>query len=79
MEKESDKWLLVAERSQLGLVAGRVECVTSVGERESDIYAAWDRIPEVQTHLLVRACRDRRLQGITTMLYEPLSQQSNKW
>lgn len=79
MEKESDKWLLVAERTQRGLRPVRVECVTAVGERESDIYAAWDRIPEVQTHLLVRTCRDRRLQGITSMLYEPLSQQSNKW
>ena len=74
-EKESYKWLLAAERSQPSLVTGGVECVTYVGDRESDIYEAWVRVPDVQTHLLVRACRDRRLQDRATMLYETLSQQ----
>ena len=74
-EKESYKWLLAAERSQPSLVTGGVECVTYVGDRESDIYEAWVRVPDVHTHLLVRACRDRRLQDSATMLYETLSQQ----
>jgi len=74
-EKESYKWLLAAERSQPGLVAGGARCVTYVGDRESDIYEAWSRVPDAHTHLLVRACRDRRLQDSSTMLYETLSQQ----
>jgi len=74
-EKESYKWLLAAERSQPSLVTGGVECVTDVGDRESDLYEAWVRLPDVHTHLLVRACRDRRLQDSVTMLCETLSQQ----
>jgi hypothetical protein len=74
-EKESYKWLLAAERSQPGLLAGGVECVTYVGDRESDIYEAWARIPNAHTHLLVRACRDRRLLDSATLLYKTLSQQ----
>ena len=74
-EKESYKWLLAAERSQPALVAGGGECVTYVGDREGDIYEAWVRVPDAHTHLLVRACRDRRLQNHAPMLYETLSQQ----
>lgn len=74
-EKESYKWLLCAERSQPVLLAGGVERVTYVGDRESDIYEEWIRVPDAHTHLLVRACHDRRLQNSPTMLYETLSQQ----
>lgn len=74
-EKESYKWLLAAERSQPGLLAGGAECVTYVGDRESDIYEAWVRIPDGHTHLLVRACGNRRLHNSATLLYETLSQQ----
>ncbi len=74
-EKESYKWLLSSERSQNSLVAGDAVCVTHVGDRESDIYEELVRVPDASTHLLVRACRDRRLQDRTTMLYETLSQQ----
>ncbi len=74
-EKESYKWLLAAERSQPSLVGGGVKCVTYIGDRESDIYEEWVRVPDAHTHLLVRACRDRQLQDSSTMLYETLSQQ----
>lgn len=74
-EKESYKWVLCAERSQPCLVAGGAKCVTYVGDRESDIYEEWIRVPDKHTHLLVRACRDRRLHDKPTMLYETLSQQ----
>lgn len=74
-EKESYKWLLSAERSRYSLMAGDAVCVTHVGDRESDIYEEWVRVPDAHTHLLVRACRDRRLQDSATMLYETLSQQ----
>ncbi|MBW4483669.1 MAG: IS4 family transposase [Tildeniella torsiva UHER 1998/13D] len=78
-EKESYKWLRSAEDSQPVLVAGGAERVTYVGDRESDIYSdiyeEWVRVPECRTHLLVRACRNRRLHNSPTMLYETLSQQ----
>lgn len=74
-EKESYKWLLSAERSRYSLMAGDAVCVTHVGDRESDIYEEWVRVPDAHTHLLVRACRDRRLHDSATMLYETLSQQ----
>ena len=50
-------------------------CVTHIGERASDIYEEWVRVPDAHTHLLVCACRDRRLQNRVTMLYETLRQQ----
>jgi hypothetical protein len=74
-EKESYKWLLSAERSRYPLMAGDAGCVTHIGDRESDIYEEWVRVPDAHTHLLVRACRNRRLQEAGTMLYETLSQQ----
>jgi hypothetical protein len=74
-EKESYKWLRSAADSQPVLEAGGATCVTYVGDRESDIYEEWVRVPTAHSHLLVRACRDRRLQGSSQRLYETLSQQ----
>lgn len=73
--KESYKWLLSAKHSRDSLIAGDAVCVTHVGDRESDIYEELVRVPDARTHLLVRSCRDRRLQDKATMLYETLSQQ----
>jgi len=74
-EKESYKWLRSAEDSRVPLMAGDAVGVTHVGDRESDIYEELVRVPDAHTHLLVRACRDRRLHDKSTMLYETLAQQ----
>jgi len=74
-EKESYKWLLAAERSEPCLQAGGVRLVTYVGDRESDIYEEWARVPGVHRHVLVRVCRDRQLWGTPQSLYECLSEQ----
>lgn len=74
-EKESYKWLRSAEQSRRCLSAGGARMVTHLGDRESDIYEEWATVPQGHTHLLVRACRDRRLWGQTTSLYATLSAQ----
>lgn len=74
-QKESYKWLLSAERSEPCLQAGGVRQVTHVGDRESDLYEEWARVPSVHRHVLVRVCRDRRLWGTQQSLYERLSEQ----
>ena len=58
-EKESYRWLQGAMSAKSALATA--EMVTVIGDRESDIYEEFDRIPDRRTHLLTRACRDRRL------------------
>jgi hypothetical protein len=60
-EKESYRWLQGAESAKSALAAATM--VTVIGDRESDIYEEFDRIPDARTHLLTRACRDRALVG----------------
>lgn len=60
-EKESYRWLKGAMTAQTMLAAAAM--VTVIGDRESDIYEEFDRIPDERTHLLTRACRDRALVG----------------
>ena len=74
-EKESYKWLLSAEHSHRCLSAGGVRLVTHIGDRESDLYEEWARVPDAQTQVLVRVCRDRRLWGQDASLYAYLNQQ----
>lgn len=74
-EKESYKWLLSAEESNRCLDAGGVRLVTHIGDRESDLYEEWATVPSAQTHLLIRACQNRRLLGQSTLLYDYLSAQ----
>jgi len=42
-------------------VLGEAATVTVLDDREADIYEKWDRLPDVSTHLLTRASRDRAL------------------
>lgn len=58
-EKESYRWLQGAATAKAVLAAAAM--VTVIGDRESDIYEEFDRIPDERTHLLTRACRDRAL------------------
>jgi DDE family transposase len=55
--KESRRWLTTAARAKTVLSAAAM--VTIVSDRESDIYAAWARVPEEGFHLLTRAMQDR--------------------
>ena len=58
-EKESFKWLAtpLAAKPFLGAAA----MVTDISDREADIYEHFARVPDGQTHVLVRAVRDRAL------------------
>jgi hypothetical protein len=60
-EKESYRWIKGAASAKSALAAAAM--VTVIGDRESDIYEEFDRIPDARTHLLTRACRDRALVG----------------
>lgn len=60
-EKESYRWIKGAASAKTVLAAAAM--VTVLGDRESDIYEEFARIPDPHTHLLTRACRDRLLLG----------------
>jgi hypothetical protein len=60
-EKESHRWIKGAASAKSALASAAM--VTVIGDRESDIYEEFDRIPDQRTHLLTRACRDRSLVG----------------
>ena len=60
-EKESYRWIQGATSAKSALAAAAM--VTVIGDRESDIYEEFDRIPDARTHLVTRACRDRALVG----------------
>lgn len=68
-EKKSFKWLESAAESQRCLDLGRARTVTYIGDREADIYEEWVRVPNRQTHVLIRASRDRLLVGTTPTLF----------
>lgn len=58
-EKESMKWLNAAQSSKANLPTSSQ--LTIIGDRESDIYEYFSRIPDARTHLLVRSCWNRKL------------------
>jgi hypothetical protein len=70
-EKESYRWIETAMGAQKAL--SKADCVTFIGDRESDIYEFLDRIPNQNTHVITRVCRDRVIEnGHSRMLYAHL-------
>jgi hypothetical protein len=57
--RESRRWLNTAEHAKDVLAPAAM--TTIVGDRESDMYPMWARIPAPGVHLLIRAQSDRRL------------------
>lgn len=74
-QKESYKWLESAEGSARCLQSGGARLVTHIGDRESDLYEEWARVPDAHNHLLLRVCRDRHLLGRSESLYGYLADQ----
>jgi len=57
--KESHRWIATAEQAKAVLADAAM--VTVMGDRESDIFAAWARVPDTNVHLITRSMHDRRL------------------
>ena len=65
-EKESHRWLAVAQQSQQ--VLQKAGQLTVVCDREGDIGELFLRVPDAQTQLLVRSSSDRKLAGRSAKL-----------
>lgn len=69
-EKESHRWIETAMNSKKILSAASM--ITIIADRESDIYEEWDRVPDDNTHMINRICRNRKTRkGI---LYDEMDQ-----
>lgn len=58
-EKESIRWINTALSAQKNIT--NVDMITVIGDRESDIFEIFQRVPDERTHLIVRASHDRNL------------------
>jgi hypothetical protein len=61
-EKESHRWIATALKARTFLSTAAL--VTLIADREGDIYELFARVPDQQTHVLVRAVRDRALADV---------------
>lgn len=64
-DKESCRWLDTARTAKT--VLEQADCITVVGDRESDIYAEWATLPDDKLHLLTRVMHNRSLADGTTL------------
>jgi len=60
-EKESRRWIECAEQAKARL--SEAEHLIIIGDRESDIYEEFARVPDARCDVLVRCAQDRRLAG----------------
>ncbi len=58
-EKESIRWIDTALSAKRNITNAGM--ITVVGDRESDIFEMFERVPDARTHLIVRASHDRNL------------------
>lgn len=72
-EKESHRWIVtpIAAREALKQAA----LVTTVSDRESDIYEMFARVPDERTHVLARAHHDRKLGKVSKSLFKTIAAQ----
>ncbi len=58
-DKESQRWIATANAAKPVLAGAAM--VTSLGDRESDIFAAYASVPEQRFHVIARSMHDRKL------------------
>lgn len=58
-EKESIRWITTALSAKNNIT--NAEMITVIGDRESDIFEIFERVPDERTHLIIRASHDRML------------------
>lgn len=58
-EKESIRWIANAFSAKQNIT--NADMITVIGDRESDIFEIFERVPDKRTHLIVRASHDRVL------------------
>ena len=61
-EKESHRWIATALKATTFLSTAAL--ITLIADREADIYELFARVPDEQTHVLIRAVRDRALADV---------------
>lgn len=76
-QKESYRWLDSIEQSK-NILTG-CEMLTSISDREGDIYEVFSKVPDEKTHLLIRSRDNRRIytdKFVEGKLFDCLSDQS---
>jgi len=73
-EKESYRWIESTIETK-GLLS-ETPLLTFIGDRESDIYEEFSRVPDKRTHLIIRSSVNRRLYNQDENLFEFINKQS---
>lgn len=72
-KKESYKWIKSAIETKTSCLESDFKMVTHIGDRESDIFELFARVPDKKHHLLIRVAQNRRLKDKSESLYTYLS------